>query len=350
MSDDDNWEDLLSDDDEDTTTQPSQPSSRFNEEEDDDEIPKSTTTASAHSSTKRQTWSTSKIDLSAINARRRGQPAVPAQAATAGNEQISNTAFTDISRPETAKRFLFHLEQTFSTKTDGWFAQLPWNAQESDVSAVQLTHSLYDSLNCRYAEIGADTNRPLLVEGDSLLLDVLSDPLLQWTDGGTQAEPLALLFLAEMRVRSVAHGGRTPILVFFEQSAQRIWHDSSCLVARELIKTHFDACSDFQVESFDGWWTPEYHKFIFATLPIAFFISDGGVVPDCIQLDVSPFFFSSHFFLSKANPLVLFPSPFDPFDAHVRRPRRPFTRNFSRFFCSHGLQPDSPSHHSPLDG
>lgn len=132
------------------------------------------------------------------------------------------------------------------------------DADVSDVVALagatlaQDDRGIYEELTLRHEDIGADNDQIFLIEGDSLLLEILSDPLLDWKQGG---QMLHVLYALEQYIRRFQEGGRVFRFVFFHCFGGVAWADSPFVqLIRETVLRHLRtqlhiAANEFQVSN-----------------------------------------------------------------------------------------------------
>mmetsp|Transcript_10845 Transcript_10845/g.19822 ORF Transcript_10845/g.19822 Transcript_10845/m.19822 type:complete len:1849 (-) Transcript_10845:249-5795(-) len=121
----------------------------------------------------------------------------------------------------------------------------------------------YKELRLAFSSVGDDIGQTYVVHGDSLLLDLFSHPLLDWSRGG---QLLHFFYLAESALQKFAHRGRIFKLVFFDCFA-KVWKDPSMQLACELFVTHTRTMTEIDVERFPDWECKEWKEFVSFTRP-----------------------------------------------------------------------------------
>jgi hypothetical protein len=110
---------------------------------------------------------------------------------------------------------------------------------------------IYDELTLRFEDIGADNDQAFLIDGDSLLHELLLDPLVDWGHGG---QFLHLLYALEHYVQRFQEGGRVFRFVFFQAFGGVAWADSPFIqLLREQAIHHLRDKLHIPVSQFHNW-------------------------------------------------------------------------------------------------
>jgi len=134
----------------------------------------------------------------------------------------------------------------------------------NNADAKPLTvQDAYLRLRLQYSSVGDDIGQIYLVHGDSLLLDIFSHPLLDWTHGG---QLLQFFYQAECALQSFAHRGRVFKVVFFD-CLSCIWSNPTVQFARELLIDHIRKNTKIDVERFSTWEDSAWKEFVSFTRP-----------------------------------------------------------------------------------
>eukprot|EP00466_Bigelowiella_natans_P003427 jgi/Bigna1/133898/aug1.23_g8606 len=138
----------------------------------------------------------------------------------------------------------------------------------------RVFHKMYTS----YEEI-EDAGQPFIVDGDSLLLDALSSPSLDWAYG---PHLLQIFFQLEQRLERLLQSNRRYTLVYFDV-LRAIWRRPSHALARELFIKHVSTkCAEtngyLKVQTFTDWESKEFGNFVSSAHPSFALTSPGGGV------------------------------------------------------------------------
>uniref|UniRef100_A0A6A7G030 ATP-dependent RNA helicase DDX60 isoform X1 n=2 Tax=Hirondellea gigas TaxID=1518452 RepID=A0A6A7G030_9CRUS len=140
-----------------------------------------------------------------------------------------------------------------------------------DTKSDDYVSRLYQTISCGHRQIGHDTNKPFLVDLDSLLMDVFADPLLDWKFGG---EFLQVIFLVEQALVRLSSGERALSVVMFD-ALSVLWSDTTMLLARNIVFLHLKNETKIRCECFDGWWDAKFKAFSDEIRPSFILVSDG---------------------------------------------------------------------------
>jgi len=135
-------------------------------------------------------------------------------------------------------------------------------ASSGDAKAKSLEDA-FAELRLSYSSVGDDIGQMYVVHGDSVLLDVLSHPLLDWSRGG---QILQFFYQAECTLKKFAHRGRIFKVVFFDSFAG-IWTDPAMQFCREMLIEHLKCETKIAVERFASWECDEWNTFLSFTRP-----------------------------------------------------------------------------------
>mmetsp|Transcript_4786 Transcript_4786/g.11350 ORF Transcript_4786/g.11350 Transcript_4786/m.11350 type:complete len:1865 (-) Transcript_4786:396-5990(-) len=131
----------------------------------------------------------------------------------------------------------------------------------------------YKSIRLFYTSVGDDIGQTYVVHGDSILLDVLSHPLLDWGYGG---QVLQFFYQAELALKAFSHRGRVFKLVFFD-CFEGLWVDPSAQLLRKMLMNHVKKDGKIVVESFPNWECDEWQRFMSFTRPsFALLVNPGS--------------------------------------------------------------------------
>jgi hypothetical protein len=110
---------------------------------------------------------------------------------------------------------------------------------------------IYAELALRHEDIGADNDQIFLIDGDSLLHQIISDPLIDWKHGG---QFLHIIFALEQYVRRFQEGGRIFRFVFFHAFGAAAWSDAPFVqLLRETAIRHLREKLNIQANEFQNW-------------------------------------------------------------------------------------------------
>jgi len=122
---------------------------------------------------------------------------------------------------------------------------------------------IFGELRLSFSSVGDDIGQIYVVDGDSLLLDVFSHPLLDWSYGG---QLLQFFYQAECALQKCAHRGRIFKIVFFDCFGA-IWKDESLQFCREMFIEHVKTETKIDVERFQSWESKAWKEFVDFTRP-----------------------------------------------------------------------------------
>ena len=115
----------------------------------------------------------------------------------------------------------------------------------------------------------------ILVDGDSILLEMLSNEKLDWSHGG---QFLHLTYLVESFLKALQDCGALLNIVVFT-ATKSIW--SSCpsgLLARSAFISHLKFNTSIPVhDTFGDWWDPKWKEFVLQKKPVFMLMSSGGI-------------------------------------------------------------------------
>lgn len=146
---------------------------------------------------------------------------------------------------------------------------------------VNLGQPIYSDL---VSDVGCEGSTPTLIDGDSLLFDVLCDARLDWAHGGQFGH---LIYLVEAFLAQWSQLGMSASVLFFEQTRQ-LWRDApQALLLRQLVINHLQANTDVPVNrsaakeavSLPAPWSDEFRDHVFMQQPNCFIVSDGQAPP-----------------------------------------------------------------------
>jgi len=125
--------------------------------------------------------------------------------------------------------------------------------------------SLYTMSRPIWETVGEDTHVAFIVDLDSLLLDLVEAPYINFTHG---VQCLPIIHLLERRLNELRNAGRTPMIVEFE-CMKSIWpvDRSDIFLMREIIILHCEGLKDLQVFRFANFWCDEWLKTVREQLP-----------------------------------------------------------------------------------
>eukprot|EP00808_Paulinella_micropora_P023665 g16051.t1 len=135
------------------------------------------------------------------------------------------------------------------------------------------------AIKFNYGEVGSDSAQAFLVDGDSLLLDLLSHPKLDYSYGG---QLLQLIYLLEVRVNNMLEAERIFEVVFFK-ALTGIWKNPNHLLAREVVKRHLKSLAGIKVHEIDNWWGPEFSSLLSVMEPGFALVSNGMAAAHLLQ-------------------------------------------------------------------
>jgi hypothetical protein len=144
----------------------------------------------------------------------------------------------------------------------------------ADHSLANNEADIYAELTLRHEDIGADNDQIFLIEGDSLLQELLFDPLLDWSHGG---QFLHAIYALEHYVRRFQEGGRIFRFVFFNSFGGVAWADSPFIqLFRETAIRHLREKLHILTNEFDNWWEKPFHVFLEHVDPAFILVGDGA--------------------------------------------------------------------------
>ena len=116
----------------------------------------------------------------------------------------------------------------------------------------------------------------LLIDGDSLLCDVLNSLYLDWSHGG---QYLQFVYQMERFLKEIEERDGTFQIVFF-QSGEAIWlWDTSILLARKIFITHMQTNTNHEViTKFWDWSDPDWSQYLRSLHPAYVLYIDS--IPD----------------------------------------------------------------------
>eukprot|EP00471_Norrisiella_sphaerica_P010558 CAMPEP_0184496812 /NCGR_PEP_ID=MMETSP0113_2-20130426/34938_1 /TAXON_ID=91329 /ORGANISM="Norrisiella sphaerica, Strain BC52" /LENGTH=2353 /DNA_ID=CAMNT_0026883619 /DNA_START=27 /DNA_END=7088 /DNA_ORIENTATION=+ len=137
-------------------------------------------------------------------------------------------------------------------------------------------------ISTSYEEI-EDAGQPFIIDGDSLLVDALASPSIDWSYG---ANLVQLLYQLERRLDQLLQSERRFTLVFFD-ILKNVWRRPSHVLAREMFIKHAPVCLENRapVRQFDDWECKEFMYFLQGAHPSFAMTSPGG---DTIAHVLSP--------------------------------------------------------------
>jgi hypothetical protein len=124
------------------------------------------------------------------------------------------------------------------------------------------SHSIYNSLVLRYDDVSAEPDQAFVIDGDSLILELLADPLIKFSGkatsesekalpAGSGGEFLHFFFLLERSIDKFRSGGRTFRVQFFDIT-QNLYNRYDYLTLRELSISHLEHHCKVLVNRFEG--------------------------------------------------------------------------------------------------
>ncbi|XP_022803066.1 probable ATP-dependent RNA helicase DDX60 [Stylophora pistillata] len=116
-----------------------------------------------------------------------------------------------------------------------------------------------------------------LIDGDSLLLEVLSEKSLDWSSGG---QFLHLIYLAERFLQNFTEKGGVFHIIFLKEM-EIIWRsNSTMLLAREALILHLQHNTDFTVKtSMVNFWGKEWKDYLNDEVPAFLLLADAEKIP-----------------------------------------------------------------------
>jgi len=133
---------------------------------------------------------------------------------------------------------------------------------------------MYAELTLRHEDIGADNDQIFLIDGDSLLHEILMDPLIDWEHGG---QFLHVLYALERYVQRFQEGGRVFRFVFFHAFGGVAFADAPLIqIIRETAIRHLRERLRVPVSQFHNWWEAPFHAFLERVDPAFILVGDGA--------------------------------------------------------------------------
>ena len=132
---------------------------------------------------------------------------------------------------------------------------------------------IYAELTLRHDDTGADNDQIFLVDGDSLLDEILHDPLLDWSHGG---QFLHIIFALEQYVRRFQEDGRIFRFIFFHSFGSIAWANAPLVqLLRERVIQHLRALN-VALNEFENWWDQPFTEFLERVDPAFILVGDGN--------------------------------------------------------------------------
>lgn len=137
-----------------------------------------------------------------------------------------------------------------------------------------LVQEAYFLLRTFYSDLLDDLHvtDSIVIDGDSLLLELMADSCIDWCSGG---QFLHLRWLLESLFSSIAKANQAQLplyIVFFDGSAGLQRDGASCL-ARELVSRSLSPLS-LRVVRFSAWWGEDWQRWVTAVQPALMLLSD----------------------------------------------------------------------------
>jgi len=125
--------------------------------------------------------------------------------------------------------------------------------------------SLYTLCRPIWETVGEDTHVAFIVDLDSLLLDLVEAPYINFTHG---LQVLPIIHLLERRLNELQNSGRTPMIVAFD-CMKSIWpqNRADIFLLREIILLHCEGLQETQVFRFPNFWCDEWLRTVREQLP-----------------------------------------------------------------------------------
>lgn len=142
----------------------------------------------------------------------------------------------------------------------------------SDTKNDETVINAYKQVSAVYEEVGSDTGQPIIVEGDSLVLDILHDPELDTQHGG---QFLHYIYALEKALERITGAGRSIHVIFYDVLSS-VWKQPAHLALRELTIRHLDTNSAFTVHRFANWWTSKMVDFVDTYDPAFMLVGEGS--------------------------------------------------------------------------
>ncbi|XP_068760165.1 probable ATP-dependent RNA helicase DDX60 isoform X1 [Montipora capricornis] len=116
-----------------------------------------------------------------------------------------------------------------------------------------------------------------MIDGDSLLFELLGERILDWSNGG---QFLHLTYLLERLLQYFTDKGGVFHIVFFEDM-EILWNSQpSMLLARQSLILHLKYNTDFTViTSIDNFWGEQWKKYVNNKIPAFLLLTDAENVP-----------------------------------------------------------------------
>eukprot|EP00891_Asterochloris_glomerata_P004914 jgi/Astpho2/4914/fgenesh1_pg.00069_%23_46_t len=146
--------------------------------------------------------------------------------------------------------------------------------EDGDVQAQRVVESSFQKLRPSWMNLLDDLGSidHFIIEGDALLLDLLSSARLDFAHGG---QFLQLIWgLEQIIARLAACQNAHFKVVFFEQQRTLWQHEPSLLLARDLAEHHLRSVLHVEVLSMDSWWSPEWRQYLAEAAPVFILLTD----------------------------------------------------------------------------
>eukprot|EP01116_Phalansterium_solitarium_P024371 TRINITY_DN8917_c0_g1_i1.p1 TRINITY_DN8917_c0_g1~~TRINITY_DN8917_c0_g1_i1.p1 ORF type:complete len:1795 (-),score=782.65 TRINITY_DN8917_c0_g1_i1:248-5632(-) len=152
-------------------------------------------------------------------------------------------------------------------------------AERGKESPSVFVQRVYAALRPRFLDLLGDSaaSEVFVIDGDSLLLELLADPKLDTAHGGQLLHLMYRLeqFLGDLRARSASF-----IVVFFQVNRALYGSSTSELVQREAAIRHLQCNTKLTVLThFANWWQADWMQFLVDTHPTFVVVHDGELLP-----------------------------------------------------------------------
>ncbi|MBX9702492.1 MAG: hypothetical protein K2X74_23850, partial [Acetobacteraceae bacterium] len=140
---------------------------------------------------------------------------------------------------------------------------------------VNLGQPTYNDL---VSDLGCENSTPTIIDGDSLLFDVLCDRSIDWAHGGQCAH---VIYLVKAFLSQWAQLGMSASVIFFEKPRALWAAKPQAQLLRQLIISHLNSDPDLagilanRSEPIPAVWSDEFREHVFIQQPNCFIVSDG---------------------------------------------------------------------------
>jgi hypothetical protein len=198
--------------------------------------------------------------------------------------------------------------------TSAWKTTKDALDEYKDVDETFLDAVFAKNVKIYYSEVGSDSAQAFLVDGDSLVLDLLSHPRLDYSNGG---QLLQLVYLLEVRVNQLLEGQRNFQVLFFD-ALRGMWKNPVHLLAREVVIMHLEGIRSIKVHYLKNWWCPEFAALITRVEPSFAFVSRGKASKSVLSELRSPdFLYKSLIYHFLLNAIIVVRSSEAEFKSHA---------------------------------